>query len=158
MQGAAGHTRLVGAIAVVLLTCWGVRLEFFPFTGMQMFSDVRGPIITYEIPIAQLASGELIRAPIEDGIPAMRDARFRRILQRAFEENSGEQVEEFFRTVIDRWNAASPPERRIQHIEIERREWNYETDPDDPEHGAIIASRVFPSVAARTDEPASTDE
>ena len=108
-----------------------------------MFSRVRGPVVTYELPKAYLASGDSIEAPIEDSIPAMRDSRYRRILSRAMDDPSEQTSVRFLDIVAARGNAKADSSQRIVRFEIERWEWNSVADPDNPAYGNLVASRTY---------------
>lgn len=143
----AATPRLTLAIAALLFISWTLRLEVYPLTGMQMFSKTRGPVVTYEIPVAHLRSGETIEAPIVEAVGAMADSRYRRLLQDAFEPEGEDVSRRFLHTVAARWNRQAPPERHITKITVNRWRWNYEEAPEDPDHGQIVARRVYPITA-----------
>ncbi|TDI68901.1 MAG: hypothetical protein E2O85_06460 [Bacteroidetes bacterium] len=139
-----GYRRVVVTLTSILLFCWVFRLEFYPFTSMQMFSKVRGPVVTYELPLAHLRSGDVVHLPIEQTVPAMRDSRYRRLLQSAMNDEEETVSAELFEIVAMRWNAAAVAADQITHMEIERWTWNYEEDPDNPAHGELVATRAYP--------------
>ncbi|MEX2400839.1 MAG: hypothetical protein WD423_08715 [Rhodothermales bacterium] len=144
--------RLTVAVVVVVTACWVFRVEFYPFTGMQMFSQKRSEPVVYERVLAHLHSGDVIRAPIEKSVPAMSDGRFRRVLARAFNPVESHQTQAFLDVVIERWNRHAAEPDRIRRIEIQQWEWHYDSDPGSADYGHMLDRFVYPA-----DEPAPDD-
>jgi hypothetical protein len=149
--------RLTLALMGLLLTCWTFHVEVYPLTGMQMFSHVRGPVVTYELMHAHLEDGSTVRAPLESSIGALADARFRRALSMAFDPDRAHVTEALMDSVITRWNDKTPPARAIRTIEVERWRWNYEADPDDPTHGDLVGRRRYGPDAPTRPTPTAAD-
>ena len=131
--------RRVRLLAALLITCWALRIEEYPFTAMQMYSK---PNLTGEIDwiavVATFESGELRRAPIGDAIPALRDARYRRVLRRGFERYEQALAKEFLTAFALAHNANAKPGSRITSVEAQLWRWNYSRAPNDPRHGALV--------------------
>ena len=125
-------------LAALLITCWALRIEEYPFTAMQMYSK---PNLTGEIEwiavVATFESGGLGRAPIEQAIPAFRDARYRRVLRHGFEPDEQALAKEFLTAFALAHNANAEPGSRITAVEAQLWRWNYSRAPDDPEHGEV---------------------
>lgn len=141
---APGSWRLASAVAITLSVFWIFRVEFYPFTGMQMFSQKRTEPVVYERVLAHLESGQNVRAPIERSIRAMSDSRYRRVLQMAFDDQRESVTSAFLDAVQTRWNgSAATGTDRIVGFEVQRWEWHYLQEPAHPTYGRIVARRVF---------------
>lgn len=137
--------RLTVIIAGLLTACWLFRIEFYPLTGMQMFSSKRGEPVRYEVLLARRASGEIDRAPVERSIRAMSDGRYRRILAMAFDPEREHITHAFLDSVRGRWNRrVSTPSDAIERFEIQQWEWYFLSEPDDPNYGRVIQRREYP--------------
>lgn len=126
------------ALLALLLTCWAARIEEFPFTAMQMYSkpNLSGVIEWFAVS-AQFEDGSVRRAPIEDAIPALRDARYRRVVRHGFREGGEPTARAFLAAFAAAHNAEAAAGERITAVEVQRRRWDFARDPDDPEHGEI---------------------
>jgi hypothetical protein len=139
------YPRLLFGVSSVLLLCWLCRLEFYPFTGMQMFSAYNtSGIVTYDKVFAYEASGSVVRAPIEQCLGAMADGRYRRVLAMAWEARHHEVCTRFFQTCGQRWNQLARGEKQIVQFEVQRWEWDFRSRPQDPTHGQMLARRFYP--------------
>lgn len=147
--------RLTVAVVVVVTACWVFRVESYPFTGMQMFSQKRSEPVVYERVLAHLRSGDVVRAPIEKSVPAMSDGRFRRVVAGAFDPDESHLTRAFLDVVIKRWNSRAEEPDRIQRIEIQQWEWHYDSDPGNAEYGRILDRFVYE--ADEADEPVAED-
>jgi hypothetical protein len=141
--GFPGHG-LVLSLSGVLLLCWLCRLEFYPLTGMQMFSarNTAG-VVTYEQAVAQYETGVREPAPIVQCLGAMADSRYRRILAMAFDATNQSLCQEFFQTCASRWNRQAPPGRKIVLFEVQRWVWDFQAEPHSPTYGRLVQSRVY---------------
>ena len=142
-HGSIAGRRVTVALAVLLGLLWVFRVEYYPFTGMQMFSHKRSQPVTYEVALAHTASGDVLRAPVEKSIRAMSDGRYRRVLLKAFDERENHVSQAFMQAVVERWNRQAPEGQRIRQIEIQRWEWYYEEDPDDEKRGSLVERVVY---------------
>ena len=140
-DGGAAAPRRVRALAALLITCWALRVEEFPFTAMQMYSkpNLSGVIDWYAL-AATTASGARTRAPIERAIPAFRDARYRRLLRQSFGAGGEKRAlaERFLAVFLRVYNASAPPGERLVAVEAERWRWDYARAPHDAAHGERI--------------------
>ena len=131
--------RRVRVLAALLITCWALRIEEYPFTAMQMYSkpNLTGKIDWIAV-VATFESGESRRAPIEDAIPALRDARYRRVLRHGFEQDEQALAKEFLTAFARAHNANAKPGSRIASVEAQLWRWNYARAPNDPRHGELV--------------------
>jgi len=137
----AGRLR---AVAAILLLCWATRVEAFPFTAMQMYSkpDLAG-IAQYQVVTAKLESGEVEPAPIEAALPALRDARYRRVIRHGFHPKHRALAQSFLDVVAEIYNQRAQPGRRIIELRAERWRWDFVHDGDDPQRGRLQDSYIY---------------
>jgi hypothetical protein len=142
----------VRALAALLVTCWALRIEEFPFTAMQMYSkpNLTG-VIDWIAVTATFESGETRRAPIEDAIPAFRDARYRRVLRQSFDADPENRAlaERFLEAFLRAYDASAKPGERIVAVEVQRWHWDYARDPDAPAHGQLAERYEVRATRAR---------
>jgi hypothetical protein len=140
---AASWPRRVRALAALLITCWALRIEEYPFTAMQMYSkpNLSGVIDWYAV-VATDESGGRFRAPIEAAIPALRDARYRRVIRQSYDPSPEKRAlaEEFLAAFLRAHNASAAPGERIVAVEAQRWRWDYSRDPNDSAHGELVES------------------
>jgi hypothetical protein len=136
--------RRLRALTALLIACWALRIEEFPFTAMQMYSqpNLTG-VIDWLAVVGETASGERMRAPIERAIPAFRDARYRRVIRQAFGPDAEKRAlaETFLAAFLRAHNAHAAPAERLVAVEAQRWRWDYRREPDDPAHG-VLAERL----------------
>jgi hypothetical protein len=133
----------VRALAALLIACWALRIEEFPFTAMQMYSkpNLTGVIDWYAV-VATDESGRRFRAPIEAAIPALRDARYRRVIRQSYDASPEKRAlaEQFLAAFLRAHNRNAPPGGRIVAVEAQRWRWDYSRHPHDAAHGELAES------------------
>ena len=146
------HRRCSAAVlgmVVVLASWWSTHYEFYPLTGMRMFSGYRSSgEIHYVKAIVHYEDGTSERAPFERWIGATADSRYRLAIEDAF--GNAERQERCRRFLDAMMRAANRKEdaKRPASVEIQRWRWNVVDDPDDPDRG-ILTDR-FVHFADRT--------
>ena len=146
-----GNAGLSLTLCCALAFSWVFRIEFYPLTGMQMFSKKRTQPVAYEVPLAHLRSGQTVRAPIEECLASMADSRYRRVLEMAFVPNGEDVTAKFFDACMRRWNSNSSEGDQITSIELQLWHWNFLSEPDRPPYGRMIDRKIFissPQVSA----------
>jgi hypothetical protein len=138
------YRRLLLTMTAVLMLCWLCRLEFYPFTGMQMFSSYNtSGVILYDKVLAHYASGAIARAPIEQCLGAMADSRYRRVLAMTWDERHQQVSQEFFQTCGARWNHHAAAGERILQFEVQRWQWDFQAQPQHATHGELLSRRLY---------------
>jgi predicted DCC family thiol-disulfide oxidoreductase YuxK len=134
----------LAALTAVLLFCWAQRIEFYPFTAMQMYTKW-GPVgpITYYKVIARYESGETSRAPLEKAIPAMADSRYRAVIANAFSPSKVDVSRKYLVAVAAAYNSRALPGRRLTELEIQKWQWDYLANPSDEKYGLLSDRFVF---------------
>jgi hypothetical protein len=137
----------VSALAALMAWTWTHKLEYFPLTSMQMYSqrNVTGELKDryYYKAFATRASGEVTRAPLEHAIHAMADSRYRRALSLCFKPKEKDACRDYFLAAGAAYNRKAAPQERIVQFEIQQWEWNFLKAADDPDHGDLIERFVL---------------
>jgi predicted DCC family thiol-disulfide oxidoreductase YuxK len=134
----------VASVTAVLLFCWAQRIEFYPFTAMQMYTGW-GPVrpITYYKVLARYESGETSRAPLEAAIPALADSRYRTVIADAFSPKKVEVSRKYLAAVASAYNRRTVPGRRVTEFEIQKWEWDFLAHPSDARYGTLSDRFVY---------------
>ncbi len=132
-----------GALIGTVLFCWLLRIEFYPFTAMQMYTKW-GPIqpITYYKVLARYESGAASRAPLET-IKALADSRYRAVIALAFSPARAELCKKYLAAVAAAYNARAAPGKKITGFEVQKWTWDFRSAPGDPAHGVLAGRVVF---------------
>jgi hypothetical protein len=86
---------------------------------------------------ATYESGIVAKAPIEAAIPALRDARYRRLVRLGFGPKARPTAELFLHAFVTAHNREAPPGERIIAVEVQRWRWDFARDPHALEHGVL---------------------
>src|SRR5205814_1314395 len=132
----------VGALAALLLAVWAVSFEYYPFTGVQMYSDRRtSTVIAYLKVLGHYESGAVAPIRLDYAIPGLKDTRYRRAIDLCFDPNPAGQrtAERFLLLCADRLNRRARPGDRLAAIEVQRWKWDYGKNADDPNFGQITS-------------------
>lgn len=122
-----------------LSICWLARIEFYPATAMQMYSNTQTDgEVTYKKVWAVYADGHREEARLEKWIGAVADSRYRFVF-----DKTPEARQAFFDQILTIANRA-PQKGKIIRFDVETRQWNYLTDPDDSNFGRVIHTEKYP--------------
>jgi hypothetical protein len=131
-------------VMAALLVAWSFQLERFPMTGMQMYTGhlrppyyVPGRGFYYHKVRGLRADGVVVARPIEEGIGALRDSRYREYLGAAFrypgrDGIAPERLCTFMQAVARGYRPSAPPQERLAEIEFERWAWDFQQEPTGP--------------------------
>jgi hypothetical protein len=113
---------LLAALAVV----WVTRFEWYPITDMHMYTrvDTKGAIRYPQI-VAHLASGKQVEERPEKVIKAMRDARYRHLLEISKKEEFEPVAREFFEKCGHLHNAHHTKDDPIVAFEVVWMRWDF---------------------------------
>lgn len=128
-------------LTVVLAAAWYQRLEWFPFTGMQMYSQPRSAhakqYIDHIKVYATDASGQTWPANLGkmSGV-----ARYWRVVEDGFKTpRQRRTAEKFIRSAAERFNRTAPVGKRVTQMRVEQWRWDYVNHPADENRGAPVA-------------------
>ena len=141
-----GYVLSIAALTVVMSVAFFYKIEFYPFTAMQLFSGLKTSTVTYWRVMGSRESGERSRVRLEDGIAALRfNARYRIA---AYEHCFGTPAEKdvcrkFLSATMAVYNQKSGSRDKFTGLEVEKWEWDFRASPDDPMYGRIAERYVF---------------
>ena len=141
-----GYVLSIAALTVVMSVAFYHRIEFYPFTGMQLFSGLKTSTVTYFRVMGSRQSGERSRVRLEDGIAALRfNARYR---VAAYEHCFGQPAEKdvcrkFLSATMAVYNQKSAPGDRLTSLEVNKWLWDFRSSSHDPMRGRIVERYVF---------------
>jgi predicted DCC family thiol-disulfide oxidoreductase YuxK len=143
-----GYVLAVSGVIFVLLYCWFYHIEFYPFTGMPMFTGVNtSGVITYDKILAHRESGAVSPARIEDSIGAMaHNARYGRVFAQCIEPTQPTDVdicEKFLHVTASAYNKKARPGETITKYEFQRWIWDFRSNPLDPNYGNLTERFIF---------------
>jgi len=147
LKGGFGYALAVSGVTLVLLYCWFYRIEFYPFTAMQMFSNANtSGVIKYYKVLTHRESGAIAPARFEDNIGMMaRNGRYGFVVQGCAERWSPRYVdicEKFLHAVASADNKAHPGEK-VTKYEIQVLRWDFRSNPSDPNYGNVIGRFIY---------------
>ncbi|QDT99967.1 hypothetical protein V144x_54810 [Gimesia aquarii] len=122
-----------------LSICWLARVEFYPATAMQMYSNTQtdGSIIYKKI-WAVYEDGHKEEARLEKWIGAVADSRYRFVLGK---DSKAQQA--FFDEILTIANRDSQKAKMIR-FDVKTYQWNFLTDPNDSDFGRVIDIATYP--------------
>lgn len=130
--------RPVLALLAALAVVWVGRIEWYPLSGMPMYTRVDPTgVIRYPQILAVRADGATEVARPERVIGAMADARYRQLLRASKSDENNEVAREFFATCGRLFNERRGPSERIVAFEVVWRRWDFARQPGDPARGKI---------------------
>ncbi|MDQ3439148.1 MAG: hypothetical protein M3478_02220 [Planctomycetota bacterium] len=152
----------VAMLVVVLFAAWYERLEWFPFTGMQMYSQPRNAHAKQYIEHIKVyaidASGNTWPANlgVMSGV-----ARYWRVVEEGFKTPKQRRTaEKFILSAAEKFNRTAPQDKRITRMRVEQWRWDYVNNPADEKRGAPVAEllvKVPGETVASTHAEASPD-
>jgi len=138
----------VSGVIFVLLYCWLYRIEFYPFTAMQMYAGVNtSGVITYTKTLAHHESGTIYPARFEDYIAVYsHNARYGRVLGQCIEQKQlkdADICEKFLRAAAAAHNEIGHHGEKVTKYEIQIWTWDFRSYPFDPNHGKVTERFIF---------------
>ncbi|HEV2296461.1 MAG TPA: hypothetical protein VGR35_21635 [Tepidisphaeraceae bacterium] len=131
----------IALLTVTLGAAWYQRLEWFPFTGMQMYSQPRSAhakqYIDHIKVYATDASGHTWPANLGkmSGV-----ARYWRVVEAGFKTpHQRATAEKFILSAAERFNRSAPADKRVTRMRVEQWRWDYVNSPADENRGAPVA-------------------
>ncbi|HZR79059.1 MAG TPA: hypothetical protein VFA58_07605 [Chthoniobacterales bacterium] len=132
----------IGSLALVvamLLFAWVWRVEYYPISSWHMYAnpEKKGPVYYVKI-AARLEDGRTIDIPLADCSPAV-IPNIRFFLLNAFRRSGrNPTIDQFFAGYVQRRNRDLAFGSPITSLDLQRRRWNYVTDPNDPRFGWAV--------------------
>lgn len=136
---------LVASLTVFLLLSWNYRVEFYPFTAWQLYtnSNTSGDVTYYKV-LAHQESGVISRAHLDRAIGAMTNGRYRRVVRKfCFEPTKVDICQKYLTVTGSAYNSKVGPGEKATHFEIQKWTWNFLSNPSGPEQGNLEKRFVF---------------
>jgi hypothetical protein len=135
---------VVAALTAVMATVWVNRLEYYPFTSVQMFTSNHGSIVRYYKTLGHRESGEVAGIYLEDTIPIFSiNSRYEALFDLCF--GKPDEISLCKRTMSilgSAYNKKVPPAERLRGLEIQTWVWDFGSSPHDPNRGQMEKSFV----------------
>ena len=138
------YSMLISMLIALMAFVWLLRIEFFPFTALQAFStlDTSG-IFTYNKVFIHHESGKISRTHLEDIVGAMTNNRYQALVDHCFKPDSVHICNNFFAKAGSVYNRRLSPQDKAVRFESQLWEWDFKSNPDDPNYGEIIQQHVY---------------
>jgi len=147
---------LISSFCVVMAISFFYRVEFYPvMTAWHLYASLNtSGEISYFKALGHQASGATVPVRVGDSVGALRwDGRDTRIVKQCFDglrnERGGivtkdlDSCQKFLAVSGSIYNKKSPLDRKITHLEIQERVWNFRSNPSDPEHGKVTTNHLI---------------
>lgn len=132
--------RNLAACSVVGLIClilggWTVRVESYPLTSWQMFSDYDDSGVVKYYRVFELdEAGNTSVADLKN--MSLGDNRYRAMLKQSFVTRAGRDTAVRVLTYCAKyWNKKAPPGQRVDEFRIVCRQWDFKNNREDPNLG-----------------------
>lgn len=125
----------VVALVVLQGICTLGNYEYFPFTAWKMYASYNvSTEVSYFRLIAVTKNGESFPFRPDGVIPALRDTRYRDVFYGRHGWGQDEQ-RRFLETCGNLYNQQAKGGHRISTLIVERRMWDFQSEPDDSDYG-----------------------
>jgi predicted DCC family thiol-disulfide oxidoreductase YuxK len=128
----------VAGLITVFLFCWIYRIEFYPFTAVQMYSlphwRSTDPVVFYK-PLGHWESGKVDREAFDEAMGKLYSthARVRPLIKGCFlDDKQIDRCREFLKIRAKNYNKIAPVGKRVKRIEIQK--WNAEWKNPQQQH------------------------
>jgi hypothetical protein len=145
-----GFPLALSSWALAAMLCWFYLVEYYPLTSWHLFrySNTSGRIQYYRV-LARFESGARAPFRLEDGIGAMGfDSRYEPFLAMCFgrphprhaspEAEDAHVCRTFLAASAAAYNRRARPGAKVTQLEIQAREWDFASNPSDPEYGRWV--------------------
>jgi predicted DCC family thiol-disulfide oxidoreductase YuxK len=133
---------VVAAVTAVMATVWLNRLEYYPFTSVQMFTSNHGSVVRYYKTLGHRELGQVASIQLEDTIPVFSiNSRYEALFDLCF--GQADDIALCKKTVSilgSAYNKKVPPAKRLTGLEIQSWVWDFGSSPHDPNHGQMEKS------------------
>ena len=136
----------VGAAALITVmgTCWARAFEYYPFTDMHMFSNVKKSVTYYKV-LGHWRSGQVSTFQLENTLGAMSiNSRYEMLFDLCFGSNERQLAlcKKTLGIMMSAYNRKATSDKMLADLEIQRWTWDYMSNPKDPNYGSLDARYV----------------
>jgi predicted DCC family thiol-disulfide oxidoreductase YuxK len=134
-----GYSVAVAAVIAVMGTFWFHRIEYYPFTAVQMFVNYKGPIVRYYKTLGHRESGAVSRIFLEDTLSVMSiNSRYERLFDLCFgDAKDVDLCKQTLSVLGSAYNKKTPAGDQLTQLEIQRWKWDFGAHPRDPNYGNL---------------------
>lgn len=136
----------IALLTVVLAAAWYQRLEWFPLTGMQMYSTPRSAHARQYIDHIKVYATDVSGHTWSANLGRMSGvARYWRVVEDGFKSpKQRDTAEKFIVSAAEKFNRTAPPGKRVAQMRVEQWRWDYVNHPGDENRGVPVAEIVVP--------------
>jgi len=138
------YALIVAAVFAVMGAVWLNRIEYYPFTSVQMFTGNHGSVVLYYKTLAHRESGQVDSIQLEDTLPVFSiNSRYEELFELCFGEP--EQIALCRKTLSilgSAYNKKVAPAQKLTGLEIQRWVWDFGASPRDSKHGEMDKSFI----------------
>jgi predicted DCC family thiol-disulfide oxidoreductase YuxK len=134
-----GYSVATAAVIAVMGTFWFHRIEYYPFTAVQMFVNYKGPIVRYYKTLGHRESGGASRIYLEDTLNVMSiNSRYERLFDLCFgDAQDVDLCKQTLSVLGSAYNKKVPASEKLTELEIQRWKWDFGSHPRDPNYGNL---------------------
>lgn len=126
-----GALLVIVAVIGISTFAWIGRIEYYPLTSWKMYTGLTTePEIRYFKVVGRRADGAIVRVDFDDGIGALADSRYRRMLTLPFRKNSRPSYFRFVEITAREINKKAQAGEALTDIEIQDWSWRFDHAPD----------------------------
>lgn len=129
----------LAAIIAIQTLFWLNRLEFYPFTSVQMFTGKPGTVVTYYKTLGHWESGRVSTLRLEDTIGVLAlNSRYEALFELCFGNSAQSGLCQ--KTVLilgSAYNKKVAAGDKLTQLEIQRWKWDFGANPRDPNYGQM---------------------
>jgi hypothetical protein len=130
----------IAAVGTAQLYVWTNRIEYYPFTSVQMFITRPQTVVTYFKTIGHWESGRVGPIQLEDTLPVMSiNSRYEMLLDRCFNQSGNDRplCDKMLSILGDAYNKKVPVGSRLTQLDLQRWKWDFAAQAGDPNFGAM---------------------
>ena len=133
---------VVAAVTALMATVWVNRLEYYPFTSVQMFTANHGSVVRYYKTLGHRESGEVAWIQLEDTIPIFSiNSRYEALFDLCFGQPDDISLCKKTVSILGAaYNKKVPSAKRLTGLEIQSWVWDFGSSPHDPNRGQMEKS------------------
>jgi predicted DCC family thiol-disulfide oxidoreductase YuxK len=123
---------------------WLNRIEFYPFTSVQMFTGKPGTVVTYYKTLGHWESGRVSPLYLEDTLGVMSiNSRYEGLFDLCFgDATQSELCRKTVSILGSAYNGKAHSDDKLTQLEIQRWKWDFGAKPRDPGYGELDARFV----------------
>jgi hypothetical protein len=134
------------SLIAVMGAIWALKIEYYPFTAMPMFTGVRKSVVTYFKILGHRESGAISPIYLEDSLGAVSiNSRYEPLFSLCLSEEPHDLTtcKKTLNVLGTAYNKKTPPGEKVMQYEIQRWTWDFVANPQDSNYGTLDAHMIF---------------